>query len=991
MTKVPSKFFGLHAHDGSSAYDGLGPPKDHFEAAVAKGLDGHSLTNHGHMNSFANAYLLVQKWKKAGKVFKYVPGVEAYFHPDLNQWKKDKELADQASQDKKLAKKLKRTQAEGVITNIEHKTNADDETTEIETSNALTIENEDDTKGSKSYNPVNRRHHLVVLPKTSGALKKIFHLVSRSYLEGFYRFPRIDLGMLKEVAADHDIILSTACIGGAIAHSIFSRLREVKFDELHSSLLDDKVLLDDLIIEAGNVFDMLSSAVGRENVLLELQFNRLGAQDVVNRVILEFAKRNGLTGQLIAAPDSHYPTQELWKHREMYRKLGFMNYTDIGPESLPKSVDDLKAELYVKNAEDMWGEYQRSKKSSPFYGDVEDQLICDAIERTHDIAHNVIGDITFDTTPKFPRKLFPAGKTPNQHLVMLAKQGLIKRGFDQQEKYVERLVYELGIIKKMNVAEYFILLQKVMELARGVTLCGIARGSSGGSLVAYCLYITDLDPIKYDLQFERFLSPTRVGLPDIDVDFGDRDKVLKVLRDEFGFTNVIPISNMNLLKVKTLVKDISKFHGIPFDEVNEATKTVEQDVRKATLKAGDDKNLFVLTFDDAMKHSPSFKAYIDKHPEICESINVLFKEQRSLGRHAGGVVIMDDASKEMPLIVNGGEPQTPWVEGVGAKNLEPLGLIKLDALGLETMRLIERTIKLILEKRGVIEPTFIQISDWYNKHLHPDVNDYADKHVYENVYHKSRVPGIFQLTSNGSQRLFKEAKPENITDIAALTSIYRPGPLAAKVDKLYLKAKNEGEKFDWGHPLFEKALGKTYNLLIFQEQIMSLAEIVGGFPKEKCDDIRRAIMKRDLSKGDSAIKEAKKLEDDFVAGAMKNGVPESTARKSYQQILFYAGYGFNCLCSNTQVETKERGKIPIKDVIAGEHVLSENGWVEIIFRHKQGKNKVYELTTKSGKKLRCTLDHKIMTPDGLKTLNEIQKSENKEILVKKVENDKPTN
>ena len=191
-----------------------------------------------------------------------------------------------------------------------------------------------------------------------------------------------------------------------------------------------------------------------------------------------------------------------------------------------------------------------------------------------------------------------------------------------------------------------------------------------------------------------------------------------------------------------------------------------------------------------------------------------------------------------------------------------------------------------------VKPVFSDVRQWYNQNLHPDKNNYDDAEVYKHVYHDGSFAGVFQLTSKGAQRLFKAAKPENIVDIAVLTSIYRPGPLSAKVDKIYLEAK-AGKKFEWGHPLFEQVLGDTYNCLIFQESVMDLAEIVGGFPKEQCDNVRRAIMKRDLSKGESAKKEAKALEDEFVKGAVKNGVSEATARKSYEQILWFAGYGFN--------------------------------------------------------------------------------------------------
>jgi len=208
------------------------------------------------------------------------------------------------------------------------------------------------------------------------------------------------------------------------------------------------------------------------------------------------------------------------------------------------------------------------------------------------------------------------------------------------------------------------------------------------------------------------------GAPDIDCDISDRDKVLEVLREKFGMNNVIPISNINTFKVKTLLKDISKFYGIPFEEANEATKTVEKEVRKATMKHGDDKNLFVLKFEDAMKYSESFRSFIERHPEVAESMEILFKEQRSLGRHAGGVVIMDDAMGEMPLITNGGEPQTPWVEGVGGKTLEPNGIIKYDLLGLETMRLIENTVEKVIKGKGGIKQ--IELEDGTVMRLLPD-------------------------------------------------------------------------------------------------------------------------------------------------------------------------------------------------------------------------------------------------------------------------------
>lgn len=663
-------------------------------------MDAHAITEHGNMNSYAHAQLWVESWKKEnkGSLFKYIPGVEAYFHPDLEQWARDKEKADKAAIDKKEAKKLKEKEAK-LETKLLAIVDQTDETQDIEVSNALTIENEEETKSTKHFNPVNRRHHLVLLPKNQKGLLKIFAACSQGYLKGFYKFPRIDTRILRDAAKDGDIIATSACLGGLPSYNVFQELQKIKFDDLDQGLLDDNSLLEKCINAVGNSYDLMTQTLGEGNYFLELQFNKLPAQNLVNRAILEFAKRAGVTQQLIVTCDAHYHHPDLWKERELYKKLGFMNYKSYSPDSLPKSKADLKCELYPKNASQVWDEYQKSKTGTSFY---DDKLVRDAIERTHDIAHQVIGEIKPDRSQKFPnKKLIPSGEKSFNHLVKLCKQGLISRGLATQQIYVDRLMEELGVIKQMKNADYFISYQKIMELARNVTLCGPGRGSGGGSLVAYVLYITDLDPIKWDLPFARFLSVYRQGAPDIDTDLADRDKVLEQLRNFFGFENVVPISNYNAFKVKSLLKDLAKFYGVPFEEANVATRTVEDSVRKATMKHGDDKNLFVLTYDEAIKYDKPFSDFIEKYPQIGDSMNVLFKQNRSLGRHAGGVLIADDLPNKMPLIASGGEPQSPWVEGVNYKHLEKIGeFIKYDLLGLETLRLIERTIELIiLEER----------------------------------------------------------------------------------------------------------------------------------------------------------------------------------------------------------------------------------------------------------------------------------------------------
>lgn len=836
MTSPPKRFVGLHAHTTFSAFDGLSYPNDHFSFCLENGLDAHAVTDHGNCNGYAHAMLWAEKWNAEHKdrPFKYLPGLEAYFHPDLDQWARDKAAADQAAIDKKAAKRLKAKQEE-LQTKVIAVVDDDDETESVETSNALTIENEDESKSTKHFNPVNRRHHLVLLPKDPAGLLKIFGLVSQSYLKGFYRFPRIDARMLREACKDGNVVASSACIAGLPAWSVFQELQKVRFDDLSVRLLDDPALLERCVAAVGNSYDLMTSVLGAGNYYLELQFNRLPAQDLVNRAILEFAKRSGTTQQLLVTADSHYARPELWKERELYKRLGWMNYAAYNPDSLPRSRDDLKCELYPKNAQQVWDEYLTSKARG---GIDDDEAVCEAIERTHDVAHHVIGQLPPDRTPKFPNRLLvPKETTSFKHLVSLCREGMRKRGREGDRAYNDRLLEELNVIKEMRNADYFVSYQKIMELARKVCLVGPGRGSGGGSLVAYVLYITDLDPLKWDLPFARFLSVYRKGAPDIDTDLADRDKVLDQLRGFFGFENVVPISNYNTFKLKTLVKDIGKFYGVPFEETNAATRSVEDEVRKATTKEGDDKNLFVLVLDDAMGFhcakegpdarpvcagctsectkavSPSFRAFMERHPQVQESIKVLFKQNRSLGRHAGGVLIADDLPSKMPLVASKGEPQSPWVEGVNFKHLEYIGnFIKYDLLGLETLRLIERTIELVLQKEGVLAPSFDDIKAWYERHMSPDVIDFDDQRAFE-VYAQGRWAGIFQCTGQGAQRLFRKAKPKSVIDIATLTSIYRPGPLAAHVDKLYLDAKNDGKEIEWGDHRINDILKKTFSCL----------------------------------------------------------------------------------------------------------------------------------------------------------------------------------
>lgn len=860
-----------------------------MDFCLENGIDAWSLTDHGNMNGFAYAYLHAQKMIKKGLDFKFLPGCEMYVHPDLRLWETEYELRKAQKRGDAEAVKKFIEEREKLSTFVEAVTDESDEILDIgigETS--LTIENEEETKSGKFYDPIKRRHHMVVMPKTSIGLERLFGLVSRGYLEGFYRFPRVDYRMLKEAAEGGHLMITTACLGGPMAYEAFRHVQQVEFDELSPTLLDDPALMSKVLTGIGNVYDQLTDAVGRENVCLELQFNRLNAQHLVNRAIMEFAEENSVTDRLIVTCDSHYARPEHWKEREIYKKLGWLNYRDYDPSALPQSEDDLKCELYPRNASQLWEFYHSTTQGFDFY---KDDLISGAIERTHDIAHEEIGDINPDCSMKLPSYVVPANTTADKALMELCKKGLVTRGLHDKPHYVERTISELKVIREKKFSEYFLTMKKIIDVAWRKQIVGPGRGSGAGSLVNYLLGITNIDPLEYNLLFERFLDPLRSEYPDIDTDVSDRDELIDQLREEFGDENVVPISNYNTFKIKSLIKDVSRFYGVEFKEVNSALSTLEKDVARGRRSRSQDDVGIDITLDEALKHSKRTREFLEKYPDILDPINVLFKQNKSLGRHAGGVIVSENIAERMPLIMTKGEVQTPWIEGMTAKHLETFGWVKFDLLGLETLRMIENTVGMILKKEGNDNPTFEDVRAWYQTNMDPKTLDLNDTEVYKNVYHDGRFAGVFQCTQKGAQKLFQRAKPESIIDIATLTSIYRPGPLSAKVDKTYINAKNNPESVDYGHPLIKQVLEPSYGCIVFQEQAMALCNIVAGIPRIELNKIRK--MMKPSGSSDENVAKARALEERFISGAIENGINKGIAHELYKKILYFAGYGFN--------------------------------------------------------------------------------------------------
>jgi DNA polymerase III alpha subunit len=505
--RTPKRFVSTHNHSGASVYDGLGPVETHIDFCISNGLDGHAITEHGHMNSYASAVLYNEKLKAKGINFKLLTGVEAYVHPDLNAWKKLRANAESKRDVEK--KRIKKEEKD------------DTQQFDVDMNNQLTVENEEASKQQKFKNPLNRRHHLVLLPKNASGLQKIFELVSFGYIDGFYRFPRIDIKEIKRVLnGNKDVILSTACIGGIFAYEVLNIFPHLSWDEMTPDLLIDQNNWTKIKNAIANCHDTYADAVGAENLFHELQFNKLPQQDLVNQAIIRYSRETGTTNQLIVTCDAHYPGPDLWRDREIYKKLGYMNYTQINPDSVPKSKDEIKCELYPKNVTQLWDEYLASKTRCNLYENCDD-LVCDAIERSYDIAHDLLDDIKPDRTPKFPTSVVDKDKTAFQMLVEHSKNGLVRLGLSDKQEYIDRLKEELLVMKELKVAEYFITLEKMVKVARTKVLFGTCRGSGGGSLVNYCLGITDVDPVRFGLYFSRFMSVHRCLDPNIMVLLAD--------------------------------------------------------------------------------------------------------------------------------------------------------------------------------------------------------------------------------------------------------------------------------------------------------------------------------------------------------------------------------------------------------------------------------------------------------------------------------------
>ena len=843
--KIP--FVGLHAHSvAGSIFDALGYPQEHMDYAYENGMDALALTDHGNMNGLPHQVLHAKKMKDEGKDFKPIFGIEAYFLPSISDWKKDYEAA-------KEDKKKKKTLSKDVT--------------------ATTVEDEDASK-KQVRNILNRRRHLILLAQNQEGLNNLFSLISESFEPGnYYRFPRVDYASLKKYSKG--VIGASACLGGVYAGNYWENRES-----------GPEAVLEAMRETTRNMIEVFG-----DRWYGELQWNNVPEQHDLNKYIIQMHEEFGI--QLISTSDSHYPNPTAWKDRELYKRLGWLGKSrpDYMSSELPDDVEEIGYELYPRNGNQMWEAYK--KYSAECGVEYDDALVLKSIVETYHIAHDRIESFLPDNEVRLPDFVIPAGETADSALSKFCIEGLRTKNLHTNPEYVSRLEMELGVISDRGFSKYFLTMNEISKKANDVMLTGPGRGSAAGSLVAYALDITQVDPLKYGLQFSRFLRADAKDYPDIDYDVADSMQLKEMLIEEWGEDKVAPISNWNTLQLKSLIKDISKFKGIDFKEVNNVTSVMMTEaIGPAKKKHGIKTGVYTPTFEEVMEFSESLRAFLAKHPDVKTHVEALYGQVRSCSRHAGGVVVGEDLNQRMPLINSGGVRQTPWSEGQNVRHLEPMGFIKFDVLGLSTLKMIEGAIRHILVRHcGIAEPSFADIQAYYNKHLHPDVIDFSDQEVYKNIFHQGKWAGVFQFTETGAQRFCQQVKPTNLIDLAAITSIYRPGPLGADVHLDYVEARENPHRLKFINEQHREITEETAGFLIFQEQIALLAHELGkDISLDEGNLLRKVLTKKGTGK---EAKVKNNLRSKFLEGCIEKGLNRTTGERLWDTFEYFSGYGFN--------------------------------------------------------------------------------------------------
>ena len=665
-----------------------------------------------------------------------------------------------------------------------------------------------------------RYYHLVLLAENNQGYANLMKIVSKSFVEGFYYKPRVDLQLLEKY--HEGLIALSACLAGEVARFLTRGMYE-----------DAKAAA----LRYQDIF-------GKGNFFLELQDHGIPEQQNVNQQLLKMHRETGI--ELVATNDVHYTLAEDAQPHDVL--LCLQTGKKLSDENRMRYDG---GQYYVKSPEEM-------ERLFPY--------ATEALENTHKIAERCHVEIEFGVT-KLPKFDVPEGYTSWEYLNELCFKGLEERYQPVTEELKERLNYELSTIKNMGYVDYFLIVWDFIRYARDHDIMvGPGRGSAAGSLVAYTLGITQLDPIRYDLLFERFLNPERVSMPDIDVDFcfERRQEVIDYVRRKYGDDCVVQIVTFGTLAARGVIRDVGRVMDLPYAQVDTIAKMIPQELN--------------ITIDKALKMNPELKKTYEDQPEIHDLIDTARRLEglpRHTSMHAAGVVISQkDVSEYVPLSrAQDGSIVTQFT----MTTLEELGLLKMDFLGLRTLTVIQNAVHLIEQDTGV--------------HLDMQQIDYNDKKVLDSLG-TGRSDGVFQLESAGMKNFMKELKPQSLEDVIAGISLYRPGPM--DFIPQYIRGKNHPDTIQYDCPQLEPILKPTYGCIVYHEQVMQIVRNLAGYTLGRSDLVRRA-----MSKKKAAVMEKERQnfvygnEAEGVPGCIANGISEQVANKIYDEMIDFAKYAFN--------------------------------------------------------------------------------------------------
>jgi len=659
-----------------------------------------------------------------------------------------------------------------------------------------------------------KRYHLVLLVKNEEGYKNLVKLLTKAYLEGFYYKPRIDEKLLAEHSKG--LVCLSACIAGQIPNLILSK----KMDE------------------AENLAKRYQEIFGKENFFLDIQHHPgFKEQETVNKGLIAISKKLGVP--LVATNDIHYLRKEDADAQDILMLIN----TGADPrdqERLTLKADDFS----MKSPEQMIEDFKD---------------IPEAIENTQKVVELCNFQFELGKT-KLPVFAVPSGKSPDDYIEELCSEGLKKRFEENPEKQVlERLNYELGVIKQTGFASYFLIVQDFVRWAKeNRIVVGPGRGSVGGSLVAYLLGITNIDPLKYNLLFERFLNPERISLPDIDLDFTDRrrDEVINYVAQKYGRDKVAQIITFGTMAARAVIRDVGRALNYTYSYCDRIAKMIP----------------FGLTLEETLKKVPEFHSLYESDSEARKLIDFAKKLEgvaRHASTHACGVVISNTPLDNIVPLQHPTQDDQAIVTQYEMHSIEDLGLLKMDFLGLKNLTIIEDTLARIYAVQG-ISVDIEKIPE-------------GDKKTYRSLQ-KGETIGVFQLESDGMRRYLKQLKPTEFEDIIAMVALYRPGPMQLIPE--YIAGKNKKKVVEYLHPKLKPILENTYGIPLYQEQIMKIAQILAGFSLAEADVLRKAIGKK-IRKLLMAQKEK------FIEGCKKNEVREDIAQKIWYWIEPFASYSFN--------------------------------------------------------------------------------------------------